>query len=256
MPLSSVTYNSIDAAEDEDVVGKVTADPYIGTKLGTAREQFCAAMSNTAEGQAGEALKWIEEATRTQLTRGYMLTGELPCSVLQSLVMLSKAERVLEIGAYTGYSAVAMAATGAQVTTIDSFEDEPESEAIFHEGVRRSGLQIRLEKGKALAVLARLEQEVAKPFDLVFVDAEKRQQIAYYDFLMAHPRLWNPSGAICVDNTLWYSRVLRSKVEEGDDTTQAVVDFDRYVRNDPKSHVSLLPMRDGLTLIQRRRPPP
>lgn len=70
-------------------------------------------------------------------------------------VMLCKAERVLEIGTYTGYSAVAMAATGAKVTTIDSFQDEAEAEEVFHEGVRRSGLDVKLEKGKALDVLAR-----------------------------------------------------------------------------------------------------
>jgi len=167
--------------------------------------------------------------------------------------MLQKAKRVLEIGSYTGYSAVAMAAAGAEVTTIDSFEGDSSSKGILLEGIRRSGLPVKLEEGKALDVLARLEKDGSARFDFVFIDADKSQQIDYYEFLMGHPRLLSPDGAICVDNTLWYSRVLNPSVLAGDEVTQAIMAFNRHVREDPRSFVTVIPLRDGLTVIQRRR---
>jgi caffeoyl-CoA O-methyltransferase len=93
---------------------------------------------------------------------------------------MSSAKRVLEIGAYTGYSAVSMAATGVSVTTIDSFQDEKESEEIFLQGVKMSGLEIELRRGKALDILSELAKEAisgAEPFDFVFIDADKTEQV-------------------------------------------------------------------------------
>jgi predicted O-methyltransferase YrrM len=159
---------------------KVEIDPYIGTRLGTRREQYCAENSNMIDGQASEALKWIESQTVSKLKKPFMLTGRLPCSFLQFLIRMSSAKRVLEIGAYTGYSAVSMAATGVSVTTIDSFQDEKESEEIFLQGVKMSGLQIELRRGKALDILSELAKEAisgAEPFDFVFIDADKTEQV-------------------------------------------------------------------------------
>lgn len=98
---------------------------------------------------------------------------------------MSKARRVLEIGTYTGYSAVSMAATGASVITIDTFQDEKDSEDIFMQGVQMSGLNIELRRGKALDVLADLAREAtlgAEPFDFVFIDADKTEQARYSSF--------------------------------------------------------------------------
>jgi caffeoyl-CoA O-methyltransferase len=164
---------------------QVDIDPYIGTGLGTRREQYCAEMSNTIPiSHVNTALQWIEDQTVLQLKKPFMLTGRLPSSLLQSLVLISKAKKVLEIGAYTGYSAVSMGATGASVTTIDSFEDEPESENIFCQGTKMSGLKIQLKRGKALDILPLLAAEAAtgaEPFDFVFIDADKTQQVSFYN---------------------------------------------------------------------------
>ena len=148
-------YTSIDAATDPDVIGDTAIDPYVGTALGTAREAYCAANSDLPENVA-QALEFVENETRVKLSKQYMLTGSLAASTLAMLVRMSGATNVLEIGAYTGYSTIALASTGCAVTTIDSFEDEADSEAVFHAGVEKSKLPIRLLKMKALDALKML----------------------------------------------------------------------------------------------------
>lgn len=148
-------YTSIEAATDPDVIGDTEIDPYVGTALGTAREAYCAAHSDLPENVA-QALEFVEAETRVKLSKQYMLTGSLAASTLAMLVRMSGATNVLEIGAYTGYSTIALASTGCAVTTIDSFEDEADSEAVFHAGVEKSKLPIRLLKMKALDALKML----------------------------------------------------------------------------------------------------
>ena len=120
-------YTSIDAASDADVLGTQTIDPYVGTALGTVREAYCAENSDIPE-SVEAALEFVERETNTKLCKQYMLTGKLAAACLSMLVRMAGARNVLEIGAYTGYSTIALASTGAAVTTIDSFEDEAESE--------------------------------------------------------------------------------------------------------------------------------
>ena len=162
------------------LTAQIESDPYIGTKLGTLREQHCFEVSNIIPGHAEATLKWIEDQTVEHLKKPFMLTGRLPGSFLQFLIQVTHARRVLEIGAYTGYGFVTMAATGATVTTIDSFQDEKESEDIFMKGVQMSGLKIQLKRGKALDILPVLANEAlsgAEPFDFVFIDADKTEQV-------------------------------------------------------------------------------
>ena len=89
------------------------------------------------------------------------------------------------------------------------------------------------------------------PFDLCFVDADKENQIAYVDLLMSEGLL-APTGTVLVDNTLWYSRVLRPR-EKQDASTRAVVDFNHHVQRNGQWQVTMLPIRDGITLLQPRR---
>jgi protein-L-isoaspartate O-methyltransferase len=201
-------YTSIDAAIDTDVIGVGEIDPYVGTALGTAREFYCAAHSDVPANVAA-ALEFVEQETNRCLSKQYMLTGALAASTLAMMVRMAGATNVLEIGAYTGYSTIALGSTGAAVTTIDSFEDEAESEAVFHAGVAKSGLPIKLLKMKALDALQRLiESPPVRPFDFVFIDADKTEQLAYFELLMGNSQLWGSGeGRTCtmvVDNTLWY----------------------------------------------------
>jgi len=170
-------YTSIDAATDTDVVGGIVVDPYVGTALGTVREEYCAANSDVPE-SVKSALEYVESETNHKLNKQYMLTGPLAAMTLAMLVRISGARRILEIGSYTGYSTIALASTGATVTAVDSFEDEPEAEAIFRAGVQKSGLPIKLLKMKALEALDMLiASPPEEPFDFVFIDADKTEQI-------------------------------------------------------------------------------
>ena len=250
-------YTSIDAATDTDVIGAGSIDPYIGTALGTAREAYCAANSDMPAHVAA-ALDFVEAETNKNLSKQYMLTGSLAASTLAMMVRMSGASNVLEIGSYTGYSTIALASTGATVTTVDSFEDEAEAEAVFRAGVEKtaSTCNIKLLKMKALLALQMLiDSPPEKPFDFVFIDADKTEQIQYYELLMANPQVFAPnSGPTCtmvVDNTLWYSRVLRQTGDPSDMCTAAVKDFTAHVKKDPRCFVSMLPLRDGMTVIQK-----
>ena len=251
-------YTSIDAATDRDVIGSGQIDPYLGTSLGTVREAYCAANSDMPANVAA-ALEFVEAETHRNLHKQYMLTGSLAASTLAMMVRMSGACNVLEIGSYTGYSTLALASTGAAVTTVDSFEDEAEAEAVFHAGVAKSGLPIKLLKMKALEALqALIDSPPEKPFDFVFIDADKTQQIQYYELLMSNPQVWaaGSDGRFCtmvVDNTLWYSRVLRQTGDPSDACTAAVKAFNAHVKADPRSLVNMLPIRDGMTVIQKAR---
>ena len=186
-------------------------DPYVGTKLGTRREQYCSEMSDMIPSKSDSALRWIEDQTMQRLKKPFMLTGRLPCSFLQFLIRMSKAKKVLEIGAYTGYSSVCMAAAGAAVTTIDSFQDESDSEDIFRKGIEMSGLPIQLRKGKALEILPTLAREAlsgADPFDLVFIDADKTEQVESATFCYLY-EYWIPLAA-CIDQLVFADRILRA----------------------------------------------
>ena len=105
-------YTSIDAASDADVLGTQTIDPYVGTALGTVREAYCAENSDIPE-SVEAALEFVERETNTKLCKQYMLTGKLAAACLSMLVRMAGARNVLEIGAYTGYSTIALASTGA-----------------------------------------------------------------------------------------------------------------------------------------------
>jgi len=165
------SFTSVTAAADEKLLAKVPeADPYVGTKLGTLREGYCTNLSDVGSPTVADLLERIEEQTQ-KLSKYFFMTGKLPVSVLISLIKASKASRVLELGAYTGYSAVAMAGTGAHVTTIDSFKDDPPAEEIFNSAVVESKLDISLMKMPALEALSELGETCSNPFDFVFIDA-------------------------------------------------------------------------------------
>ena len=114
-------------------------------------------------------------------------------------------------------------------------------------------------KMKALDALRMLiDSPPEKPFDFVFIDADKTQQVEYYELLMGNPQVWAPGseGRLCtmvVDNTLWYSRVLRQTGDPADTCTAAVKEFNAHVKADPRCFVNMLPVRDGMTVIQKAR---
>jgi len=185
-----------------------------------------------------DLLAELSEETRGELGFEQMLTGPVAGRFLELLVWFGRPQRVLEIGTFSGHSALAMAAALPEDGRIDTCELDPERAAFAQRYFDRSpfGSRITLHLGPALASIARLEGE----FDFVFLDAEKEGYIGYYEAVL--PRL-TPRGLIVADNTLWSGGVL--------DGEGPIVAFNEHVGADPRTVQVLLSIRDGMTLIRR-----
>ncbi|HEY2219738.1 MAG TPA: class I SAM-dependent methyltransferase [Gaiellaceae bacterium] len=180
----------------------------------------------------------LAEATREALGSEGMLTGPVAGRFLELLVWFGRPRRVLEIGTFSGHSALTIAAALPEGGRIDTCEVDAERAAFAQRYFDRSavGSRITLHVGPALETIAELEGD----FDLVFIDADKDGYVDYYEAVV--PRL-SQHGLIVADNTLWSGQVL-----EGDGP---MVRFDEHVAADPRTVQVLLTVRDGMTLIRR-----
>jgi caffeoyl-CoA O-methyltransferase len=180
----------------------------------------------------------LSEATAGELGMTQMLTGPVAGRFLEFLVWISKPKHVVEIGTFSGHSALAMAAALPDDGRIDACEIDPERAAFAQRYFDRSphGSKITLHVGPALETLAQLEGT----FDFVFIDADKEGYVDYYDAVL--PRLAE-RGLIVADNTLAGGRVV--------DESPPIAAFNEHVAADPRSVQVLLSVRDGMTLIRR-----
>jgi caffeoyl-CoA O-methyltransferase len=180
----------------------------------------------------------LSEQTAAELGQTQMLTGPVAGRFLELLVWFGRPRRVLEIGTFSGHSALAMAAALADDGRLDACELDPERAAFAQAWFDRSphGSKITLHVGPATETIERLEGT----FDLVFLDADKEGYVGYYEAVL--PRL-SEHGLIVADNTLAGGRVL----EEG----AAISAFNEHVAADPRTVQALLSIRDGMTLIRR-----
>ena len=192
-----------------------------------------------------ELLKKINRETHLEVLRPRMLSGHLQGRVLSMLSKMIRPKNVLEIGTYTGYSALCIAeglAEGGKIITIDKNE---ELEARVRQYVKESpyGQQIELRIGDALEILPTLEED----FDLVFIDADKANYLNYFNLVI--DRLH--SGAYLIaDNVLWSGKVIE-QVEEGDVDTHALIEFNKAMQHDSRVENVLFPIRDGLMVIRK-----
>jgi caffeoyl-CoA O-methyltransferase len=193
--------------------------------------------------QPAELLGRLAEETRETLRSPQMLTGTIEGRFLEMLVAATGARRVLELGTYSGYSAISMAAALPPGGHIDTCEVDEENAGVARRYMDEAGLgdRITIHMGPALETIERLEGD----FDLVFIDADKVNYIAYYEALL--PRL-GERGLMAVDNTLWSGRVLEP---DEDESTRAIVEFNDHVAADPRVVAVVLTVRDGITLIRR-----
>ena len=180
----------------------------------------------------------------TQESHG-MMVGLLEGRFLETLVWLSGARRVLEIGCFTGYSALSMAAALPPDGTITTCEIDPERAAIARRHFAASPWADRIDliEGPALESLTLL----MGPFDLVFIDADKVNYPRYYEAAL---RLLADRGLIVADNVLWSGRVL-DETDQSDDT-RAIRAFNDMAVNDPRVTCVMATVRDGVLLIRRR----
>jgi caffeoyl-CoA O-methyltransferase len=172
-----------------------------------------------------------------------MLTGTIEGRFLELLVHASGARRILEIGTFTGYSALSMAAALPDEGRIDTLDIEPRHAEVAQRYFDRSphGSKITLHLGPAIETIGTLEGE----FDLVFIDADKAGYDAYYEAVL--PRL-SARGLIAIDNTLWSGRVL----DPEDEDTRRIAALNDKLAADERVVAVQLTVRDGVTLVRRR----
>lgn len=192
-----------------------------------------------------QALDWIVRQTHIRTNYPQMLSGSVQGALLTMLVKLLKPRRVLEIGCFTGYSTVCMAYGLPEGGHIDSLEINEELEYLILEGFEKAGVKDRITMhfGDAKKTLGTLQG----PYDLVFMDADKRDYCAYYEQMKP---LLHSGSLILADDVLWDGKVYADPVP-GDAQTRGIVAFNDMIAADPTVEKVLLPLRDGLYLIRK-----
>ena len=190
-----------------------------------------------------ELLQRLERETLASMKSPQMLSGRTEGQLLRLLIRMIGASRVLEVGTFTGYSALMMASALPANGELITLEMDPLAEAVARRYFAESehGGKIRLLMGPALESLAGL----SGPFDFAFVDADKQNYPRYYDRILP---LLRPGGLLAVDNVLWSGRVLDPRDEE----TRAIHELNERARTDPRVEHVLLTVRDGVLLARKR----
>jgi predicted O-methyltransferase YrrM len=192
-----------------------------------------------------ETLKQLNHETWQKVLYPRMLSGHLQGRVLSMFSHMLRPTRVLEVGTYTGYSAICFAeglAPGGKVTTLEvNAELQPMAEQYFREAGKADCIQMLV--GDATELLPTLEG----PFDLVFLDADKENYTTYYKMVL--PKL-RQGGILLADNVLWSGRVMDENVH--DKETEGLRDFVNFVSHDASVEHLLLPVRDGIMMVRKK----
>lgn len=193
-----------------------------------------------------ENLRRLNRRAQIQLLYGRMCSGHLQGRLLTMLTRMIAPHRVLEIGAYAGYSALCLAEGLPEGGEVHTVEIDDELEDFIRQGFAESpyGGRVTLHIGDAMSIVPQLDGE----WDLVFIDGNKRGYVEYYNMVM--PRLVK-GGYIFADNTLWDGKVVDLKANR-DAQTRGVAEFNDLVAADPAVERVILPLRDGLTIIRKK----
>ena len=197
----------------------------------------------------GEALDWLQKQTNIRTNHARMLSGPVQGRFLKMIVEMCGARRVLELGSFTGYSGICLASGLPEDGHLDTLEINDELEDLILEGFSRAGLRerISLHIGDCLETLKRFREEGREPYDLVFIDANKRDYPEYYELVFD---LVRPGGWILADNVLWDGKVALDPLPQ-DRQTLGIDHFHRRVASDPRVESVIIPIRDGLNLIHK-----
>lgn len=186
----------------------------------------------------------LYRATQINLLRPRMASGHLQGQLLRMLCQMIRPQRVLEIGTYSGYSALSMASGMQEGTELVTFEINDEQEDFTRPWLEGSPFppKINMIVGDIFSILPQMEGK----FDLVFIDANKRQYCEYLDLVLPH---LNSGAYIIADNTLWDGHVV-DPAYDNDPQTQGVRAFNDRIATDPQFEKIILPLRDGLTIVR------
>ena len=192
----------------------------------------------------GDYLHALWRDTQLRLSYGQMASGHLQGRVLKMLIEMAKPQKVLELGTFSGYATLCMAEglqEGAEIHTFEVFDENEDFLRKWFEGSAYKD-KITLYIGDALQLVPQMKER----WDFAFIDADKREYVAYYEMLLP---LMNPGGFIVADNTLWYGHVLE-EARDSDMQTKGVQAFNDLVASDARVEKVILPLRDGLTIIR------
>lgn len=193
-----------------------------------------------------ELLKKLNRETHLKVMQPRMLSGHFQGRVLSMLSKMIRPEHILEIGTYTGYSALCLAEglveTGKLITLDVNEELENFVRSYFNQSDYASKIDFRI--GNAMELIPQMEEQ----FDLVFIDADKHNYLNYYHLLFDKIK---PGGYILSDNVLWSGKVIK-EVKANDYDTKAIMEFNAFLKNDERIETVLLPIRDGLMLSRKK----
>ncbi len=207
-----------------------------------------------------EAMGWVAKQTHIRTNHARMLSGSIQGELLRIIVQTSGAKRILELGTFTGYSAISLASALPEDGHLDTLELNDELEDLILEGFDRAGLsgKIALHIGDCKETLQRFRTEMgltdgsapdsAMLYDIVYMDANKREYCEYYDLVFDMVR---PGGLILADNVLWDGKVCQDPLPQ-DKQTLGIARFNDMVSSDPRVESVILPLRDGLNIIRKK----
>lgn len=197
---------------------------------------------------SNEALDWLERQTNIRTNYPRMLTGKVQGEFLYMMTRMISPRNVLEIGTFTGYSAICMALALEGEGHIDTLEINDELEDLILEGFERAGVSGRVSLHIGDAVEFMRGQDGKKLYDLTFIDANKREYPDYYKLALT---LTRPGGFILADDVLWDGKVYAEQVPT-DKQTSGIVRFNDLAASDPRVETVILPVRHGLSIIRKK----
>ena len=203
-----------------------------------------------------KALDWVEKQTHIRTNHARMLSGAVQGQFMRMLVQMTGASRILELGTFTGYSAICLASALPEDGHLDTLELNDELEDLIMEGFERAGLseKISLHIGDCKETLRSIRSEMGpepapeKLYDIVYMDANKREYCEYYELVFDMVR---PGGLILADNVLWDGKVCQDPLPQ-DKQTLGIARFNDLIRDDRRVESVILPLRDGLNLIRKK----
>lgn len=196
-----------------------------------------------------QALEWVVKQTHIRTNHARMLSGAIQGQILRMLAQMTGATDILELGTFTGYSAICLASALPEGGHLDTLELNDELEDLILEGFDRAGLadKIELHIGDCKETVLRLKEE-GRMYDIVYIDANKREYCEYYDLVFDMIR---PGGLILADNVIWDGKVCQDPLPQ-DKQTLSIVRFNDMVSADPRVESVILPLRDGLNIIRKK----
>ena len=194
----------------------------------------------------GDYLHRLYRDTQLRLSYGQMASGHVQGRLLKMLTRMVRPKLAVELGTFSGYSALCIAEGLAEGTLLHTFEIYDEQEDFTRPWLEGSAYadRIRFHIGDALRMIPEMG---LTDIDMAFIDADKRHYIEFYEMLL--PRM-RPGGFIIADNTLWYGHVIEEHTRESDQQTLGIKAFNDLLAHDPRVEKVIVPVRDGLTLIQ------